>query len=114
MRAAEARFRGLLVQYPETDATADMLEEFGQAYAEREESEGSRLAWATLLHTHPDGPLAERAREGLGSDPAPTGDDPMPRLIAFLDSAKGLPDRQEVPRAVSAYPDTGNASGQRY
>ena len=114
IRAAESRLRGLLLQYPETDATADTLSAFGQAYKDREESEGARLAYATLVRNHPDGPVAQQAREELGTDGAATTGDPLPQLLAFLDSAKGRPDRQEVPRSVSAYPDTGNASGQRY
>ena len=35
-------------------------------------------------------------------------------MIAYLDSARTLPDRANVPRTVSAYPDTGNQSGAKY
>ena len=114
IRAAEARLHGLLVQYPETDATADTLGAFGKVYTEREETEGARLAYETLVRHHPDGKPAQEAREELGADAALTGDDPLPRLVAFLDAARSLPNRQDVPKSVSAYPDTGNASGQRY
>jgi outer membrane protein assembly factor BamD len=114
IRAAEARLHGLLVQYPETDATADTLGAFGKVYTEREETEGARLVYETLVRHHPDGKPAQEAREELGADAALTGDDPLPRLVAFLDAARSLPNRQEVPKSVSAYPDTGNASGQRY
>jgi outer membrane protein assembly factor BamD len=112
-RAAETRLRGLLVEYPETDATAAALYEFGQAYGDREETEGSKLAYETIVRHHPDDALAAKAREALGSDAA-AGGDPLPQLIGFLDSARSRPDRMAVPRTVSAYPDTGNASGQRY
>src|SRR5262245_30482460 len=45
MRAAEFRLRGLLTEYPETDAAADALFEFGQEYEEREDMDGARLAY---------------------------------------------------------------------
>lgn len=112
-RAAETRLRGLLIDYPETDATASALYEFGQAYADREETEGKKLAYETLVRHHPDDALASKAREALGAD-APATDDPLPQLVTYLDSARNRPDRVAVPRTVSAYPDTGNTSGQRY
>ena len=113
MRAAESRLRGLLVDYPETDASAESLYAFGRAYESHEEQEGSRLAYATLVRYHPDDPLARDAREQLGSDGAPATADPLPALLVFLDAARSRADRVTVPRAVSAYPDTGNASGAR-
>jgi hypothetical protein len=58
-------------------------------------------------------PGARDARERLGADAASVGN-PLPSMIAYLDSARSLPDRANVPRTVSAYPDTGNQSGQRY
>src|SRR5262249_19495578 len=113
LRAAESRLRGLLTEYPETDATAETLHAFAQDYGSREEGAPARLASSTRLRHHPDGPLAADAREQMHDDP-PGDDDPLPRLVAFLEGARTLPDRQQVPRAVSAYPDTGNASGARY
>jgi outer membrane protein assembly factor BamD len=113
LRAAESRLRGLLTEYPETDATAETLYAFAHDYGAREEPEPARLAYLTLMRHHPDGPLAADARTQMHDDP-PGDDDPLPRLVAFLDGARSLPDRQQVPRAVSAYPDTGNASGARY
>jgi len=113
IRAAEWRFRGILVDYPETDAAADALLMFGAAYDVREDPAAARLAYATLLRLHPDVPGAKDAREKLGADAAAPGD-PLPALVAYLDSARTLPDRANVPRTVSAYPDTGNASGAKY
>ena len=113
MRAAESRLRGLLAQYPETDATAEALHAFGRAYGARDDTEGAKLAYATLVRHHPDGPLAVDAREQLGNDP-PGDPDPLPQMLTFLDAAATRPDRMSVPKTVSAYPDTGNASGQKY
>ena len=116
MRAAESRLRSLLVDYPETDAAAGVLFSFGRAYKERDDTEGATLAYATLVRLHPDTPEAQSAREALASDGAgdPPGADPLPTLVAYLDAARSRPDRANVPRTVSAYPDTGNASGARY
>jgi outer membrane protein assembly factor BamD len=113
IRAAESRLRGLLVDYPETDAAADALLMFGQAYDVREDPQAAKLAYATLVQLHPDVPGAREAREHLGADAAAPGDS-LPTMIAYLDSARTLPDRANVPRTVSAYPDTGNASGAKY
>jgi outer membrane protein assembly factor BamD len=112
MRAAEARLRGLLASYPDTDASAEILHVFGRAYDQREDEEGARLAYETLVRLHPDSPYAAAARERLGSGAGPA--DPLPALVAFLDAARVRPDRVAVPKTVSAYPDTGNVSGQRY
>ena len=113
MRAAEFRLRGLLTEYPETDAAADALYEFGRAYEEHEDADAAKLAYATLAHHHPNGPHGRAAREQLGAAPT-AGADPLPALVGYLDTAKSRPDRMSVPRTVSAYPDTGNASGARY
>jgi outer membrane protein assembly factor BamD len=113
IRAAESRLRSLLVDYPETDAAAVALVMFGQAYDVREDPAAAKLAYATLVQLHPEVPGARDARERLGADAASVGN-PLPSMIAYLDSARSLPDRANVPRTVSAYPDTGNQSGQRY
>ena len=114
MRAAESRLRGLLVNYPDTDASAETLYAFGQAYEVREDQEAASLAYATLVRYHPDGPLATSARDQLGTNGAPAASDPLPALVAFIDASSSKPDRAAVPRTVSAYPNTGNASGARY
>jgi outer membrane protein assembly factor BamD len=115
MRAAESRLKGLLTEYPETDAAAETLYTFGRAYASRDDDEAAKLAYATLLRHHPDGPWATNAREELGTDGAAAATaDPLPAFVAFLDASSTKPDRLAVPKTVSAYPDTGNASGQRY
>jgi outer membrane protein assembly factor BamD len=115
LRAAETRLRGLLTEYPETDAAAELLLAFGRAYEKREEAEGAKLAYSTVVRHYPNGPYAEDAREQLGSDAgAAAAGDPLPALVGFLDSARTRPDRVAVPRTVSAYPDTGNQSGKRY
>jgi len=113
MRAAENRLHGMLVDYPDTDATADALAVFAKAYVSRDEPEAAKLAYATLARYHPDGPLGATAREELGGA-VPAGDDPLPKMVAFLTDVRMRPDRLAVPKAVSAYPDTGNASGARY
>src|SRR5438477_6839130 len=61
LKAAEARLRGLLTEYPETDATAEALYVFSETYTARDESDGATLALATLVHHHPGGPLARDA-----------------------------------------------------
>jgi outer membrane protein assembly factor BamD len=114
MRAAESRLRGLLTEYPETDAAGDALLLFGRAYEEREDPDAAKLAYATLVRLHPNGPNARTAREQLGADGGADGVDPLPAMVAYLDMARSRPDRTSVPRTVSAYPDTGNASGARY
>jgi outer membrane protein assembly factor BamD len=115
MRAAESRLRGLLAEYPETDAAAETLLVFGEAYEDQEDSEAAKLAYATIVRHYPDGPWGREARERLGADgTAAGGEDPLVQMVAFLDAARSRPDRQVVPRTVSAYPDAGNASGQRY
>ena len=111
MKAAEARLRSLLADYPDTDATAQALYAFAQTYAKRKEPEDTTLALATLAHHHPEGPLAADARRRLGPElSAFDGDDPLPRLVQRLDELQGRADRQQLPRAVSAYPDNGPAT----
>jgi outer membrane protein assembly factor BamD len=115
MRAAESRLRGLLTEYPDTDAAAETLYAFGRAYADRDDDEAAKLAYATILRHHPDGPWAQSAREELGADTATaSAADPLPEFVSFLGAASTRPDRTAVPKTVSAYPDTGNASGARY
>jgi outer membrane protein assembly factor BamD len=115
MRAAESRLRGLLADYPDTDAAAETLYAFGEAYENQDDTEAAKLAYATVVRYHPDGPSGRDARERLGADGAAAmAADPLPQMMGFLDAARTRPDRQSVPRTVSAYPDTGNASGQRY
>ena len=114
LRAAESRLRGLLTEYPETDAAGDALFAFGRAYEERDDPDAAKLAYATLVRLHPNGPNARTAREQLGANAAAGGEDPLQAMVAYLDMARSRPDRTAVPRTVSAYPDTGNASGQRY
>jgi outer membrane protein assembly factor BamD len=114
LRAAESRLRGLLVQYPETDASAQALYAFADAYTEREEQEGAALALTTLVHHHPDGPLGKQAREQLaGKDPT-GGGDPLPLLLDRLAQNREQADRQKVPSTVSAYPDIGGTNQPRF
>ena len=115
MKAAEARLRSLLADYPETDATAQALYVFAATYAKRKEPDGATLALATLAHHHPDGPLAADARRRLGTDGAALdGDDPLPRLVQRLDEMQGSADRQQLPRAVSAYPENAPSNPSPY
>jgi len=108
LKAAEARLRGLLTEYPETDATAQALYAFAQAYAARDESEGATLALATLVRHHPDGPLGREARERLADGQvALDGEDPLALLLARIDRMREHADRQKLPNTVSAYPDIG-------
>lgn len=116
LRAAEARLRYLLAEYPETDATAEALYAFAKLYASRKENEEATLALATLLRYHPDNPHAADARHRLGPDDTVylDGHDPLPALVSRIDEMQQQADRQKLPTTVSAYPDTGNATGQRY
>jgi outer membrane protein assembly factor BamD len=115
LRAAESRLRGLLTEYPETDASAQALYTFAQAYAKRDEDEGATLALSTLAHHHPDGPLGKEARERLkGADSASGGQDPLPLLLNRLDQNREQADRKKVPNTVSAYPDVGGTTQPRY
>jgi outer membrane protein assembly factor BamD len=118
LRAAEARLRGLLTEYPETDATAQTLYGFAVEYTRRDEAEGATLALATLAKYHPSGALAREARQRLGTgEPAPSpleGPDPLPLLVGRIDRMRLEAARQKVPPTVSAYPDIGGAQPGRY
>ena len=114
LRAAESRLRGLLLEYPETDASAQALYTFAEAYAKREEQEGATLALTTLVHHHPDGPLGKQARDLLGGKDPAGGGDPLPMLLDRLAQNREQADRQKVPNAVSAYPDIGGTNQPRF
>jgi outer membrane protein assembly factor BamD len=113
LKAAEARLRGLLTDYPETDATAEALYAFAQTYAARKEDEGATLALAALARHHPDGPLGREAKRRLGeAGVTADGDDPLALLLGRIDRMRDQADRQKLPRTVSAYPDIGGADGR--
>jgi outer membrane protein assembly factor BamD len=113
LRAAEARLRGMLVDYPNTEATAAALWQFADAYAKRDEPEEANLALATLVHYHPGTPLGRDARSKLGAlDPA-GGQDPLPILVSRLDELRTEARREKVPRPVSAYSDRPGMPGGR-
>jgi outer membrane protein assembly factor BamD len=113
LRSAESRLRGLLVDYPETTATAEALDRFAKLYAKREEPEEANLALATLARYHPDSALGREARQQLGTlDPAPGGD-PLPLLVSHIDAMRTQADRAKVPKAVSAYSDRPGMPGGR-
>ncbi len=112
LKAAEARLRGLLTEYPETDATAEALYAFAQAYAARQEDEGATLALATLARHHPDGPLGREAQKRLADGKlALDGADPLEQLVSRLDRMREQADRQKLPTTVSAYPDIAGPDG---
>jgi len=115
LRAAESRLRGLLVDYPETYATAEALDRFAAVYNKREEPEEANLALATLARYHPDSPLGRDARQRLGTlDPA-GGQDPLPLLVGRIDAMRTQADREKLPIPVSAYSDRpGQAGGRGY
>jgi len=112
LRAAEARLRGLLTEYPDTDATAEVLFTFARAYDARDEVEGAALARATLVRHHPDDPLAREAREqlGKGGGSGLDGDDPLPLLVSRIDRMHDEGARQKLPPNVSAYPEVGGVN----
>ena len=110
IKAAEARLEGILTDYPETDAAAQCLYAFAQAYAARSENEGATLALATLARHHPDDPLGREAKARLGAAASVDGDDPLRLLIAHLERMRTEADRQRLPSTVSAYPDVGGAT----
>jgi outer membrane protein assembly factor BamD len=113
LRAAEARLRSLLVDYPNADATAQILRQFANAYAARDEPEEANLALATLAHRHPDSPLGREAQTQLGAlDPA-SGQDPLPLLVSRLDALRTEARREKVPEPVSAYSDRPGMPGGR-
>jgi len=113
LKAAEARLRGLLTDYPETDATAEALYAFAQTYAARDEAEGATLALATLVRHHPDNPRGREARERLADAKVSLdGDDPQNLLLGRIDRMRQQADRQKLPTTVSAYPDIGGTPTQ--
>jgi len=106
LKAAEARLRGLLIEYPETDATAEALYAFADAYGARAEDDGRTLALATLARHHPAGPLGQEAQRKLeAANVSLDGDDPLKLLVARIDRMRDQEGRQSVPATVSAYPD---------
>jgi outer membrane protein assembly factor BamD len=114
LKAAESRLRGLLTEYPETEPTAQTLSTFAATYAENDDRESATLALATIVHYHPEGPLAADARKRLGAeDGSLGGQDPLPLLVRHLDELQGRADRQNLPPAISAYPDSAGGQ-QRY
>ncbi len=115
LRAAESRLRGMLTDYPDTEATARALDTFAKLYASRDEPEEANLALATLARYHPESPLGVDARQQLGAlDPA-QGQDPLPVLVARIDEMRTQADRERVPKTVSAYSDRpGMPGGARY
>jgi len=111
LKAAESRLRGVLENYPDTDATAQALYHFGQAYEVRDEREGAMLAFASLARLHPDGTLGAEARAKVGTDsPFLQSDNPVPLLIARIDRMSTEADRQNAPSPVSAYPNAPSGS----
>jgi outer membrane protein assembly factor BamD len=115
LRAAESRLRGMLTDYPDTEATARALDTFAKLYASRDEPEEANLALATLARYHPESPLGVDARQQLGAlDPA-QGQDPLPMLVGRIDEMRTQADREKVPKTVSAYSDRpGMPGGARY
>jgi len=104
--AAESRLRGLLTEYADTDATAAALDRFARAYEQRDEPQEAALARATLLYHHPHSPFARNAVLDAGGAATPPPDqDPLPLLVARLDTLRTDEARLLVPRPVSAYPD---------
>ncbi len=114
LKAAEARLRGLLTEYPETDATAEALYAFAQTYASRDEADGATLALATVARHHPGGPLGREAQHRLeDAKISVDGDDPLRLLVTRIDNMRDEAGRQHLPSTVSAYPDiAGPASAQ--
>lgn len=103
IKAAESRLSKILTDYPDTDAAAEALDLFASEYKRRDDTESASLARATLLSQHPNGPLADRAREAGAT--APT-DNPLPKMLQRLVGLSTNADRQNAPRTVSSYPAT--------
>jgi outer membrane protein assembly factor BamD len=108
--AAESRLRSLLVDYPDSDATAQALYMFAGSYASRDEQDGATLALATLARHHADGPLGREAHDRLGPEARTDGQDPLSLLLSHLDRMRAEDTRTKVPPNVSAYPDIGGAN----
>ncbi|MCW5893573.1 MAG: outer membrane protein assembly factor BamD [bacterium] len=109
LRAAEARLRGLLRQYPDTDATAQTLWVFAAAWRDRDEPEEAHLALATLAYHRPELPIAAEARDKLATTGGVPAQDPMPALVARIDALAYTPERLAVPSTVSSYPERAGA-----
>ncbi|HWP66712.1 MAG TPA: outer membrane protein assembly factor BamD [Candidatus Limnocylindria bacterium] len=115
LRAAEARLRNMLTEYPDMDATVETLTRFARAYDQQGEPRAAALARATVLELQPEGPTARAAREQLARPGTPAVESPaLPQLLAELDTLVGSASRQNVPRAVSAYPDRAPTGAPRY
>jgi len=113
--AAEGRLRGILTEYADTSAAADVLYRFAEEYARRDEPEGATLALATLAKHHPNDRVGREARERLGSAPVEgvsEGQDPLDLLLARITRMEQDTARRNVPRAVSAYPEIGGSGGR--
>ena len=113
LRAAESRLRGLLTDYPDTDATADALDTFAKLYAARDEPEEANLALATLVALPPRQPARRDARQQLGAlDPA-QGQDPLPDARRPIDAMRTQADREKVPRPSRRTPIAPACAGRR-
>jgi outer membrane protein assembly factor BamD len=111
LRAAESRLRGLLTDYPETDATARSLDSFAKMYTARDEPEEANLALATLVKYHPESPLGIDAAQKLGALNPSQGQDPLPMLVSRIDEMRTQADREKVPKTISAYSDRPGMPG---
>ncbi len=116
LRAAEGRLRGILTQYSDTTAAADVLYRFADEYARRDEVEGATLALATLVRHHGEDRVGREARERLAGSTAVDGlvdgQDPLDLLLARITRMEQDTARRNVPRAVSAYPEIGGSGGR--
>jgi outer membrane protein assembly factor BamD (BamD/ComL family) len=115
LRAAEARLRNLLAEYPDMDATVDTLGQFARAYDQQGEPKAAALARATVIELQPDGPAARGARKRLkrAGTPAIEGN-ALPQLLAELDTLLGTESRQHAPRPVSAFSDRAQTGAPQY
>lgn len=112
LRAAEARLRSLLRNYPETDASADALYRFAEVYSARDDAERATLARAALLVHYPESSFASRLKKTAPEEPRADfdGRDPLAELLERLD-AVGTGTPPERPRAsLSASPAPAAAS----
>jgi hypothetical protein len=105
----------MLAEYPDTDAAVLILLDFAKEYEARGENLPAELAFATIVHHRPDGPQATVARKRLGvGNPLLEGPDPLPLLLSWIDEASGTESRLEVPRTVSAFPDSAESRQDQY
>jgi outer membrane protein assembly factor BamD len=116
LRAAEARLAGVLAEYPDTDAAVLILFAFAKEYEARGEDLPAELAFATIVQHRPDGPQATVARKrlGVGNPLLAEGSDPLPLLLSWIDEARETESRLEVPRTVSAFPDSAESRQDQY